>query len=409
MRRGALLLAPIFLLLASCSGGGSTSPGDELLIVVNAPLSKQPYIGTTIQQGVHLAVDQINAKGGVEAGGKRYLFKVEVLDNAVSPQKALDNVRRAVSEHAVAVVDEGTGIDASWQVAKAADLPICIAFQGGIGLVDAATRPNVFRIAPTDRGVAFRLAEYMIPKGLKVGFLHDDTDYGQQGTAAFKASFGHTPEDVVADLVVPADAADPSPQLLQARQAGATALLVWAQSSTIAKVVRAARSSGWNVPVFTPPSGQDPLIRQQLSDHPEWVDGLTFASGRMTAERGPGPFLAFQSAYEKAFGPDETGVKTAEDKQVIAPPEFGMYPYDFIYVLAAAVKAANGPDPKGVLDTLNQVDIRGANGDERGFNEKNHDGVVDDDVYFAIFHDMTFAPVKDDPLSSTLDVIDQTR
>ena len=52
---------------------------------------------------------------------------------------------------------------------------------------------------------------------------------------------------------------------------------------------------------------------------------------------------------------------------------------------------------------------RGANGDERGFNEHNHEGVIDDDVFFARFHDMTFAPVEDDPLSSTLPTIQQTR
>ena len=52
---------------------------------------------------------------------------------------------------------------------------------------------------------------------------------------------------------------------------------------------------------------------------------------------------------------------------------------------------------------------RGANRDERGFNERNHEGVVDDDVYFARFHGMTFKPVKDDPLSATLPAIAQTR
>ena len=58
---------------------------------------------------------------------------------------------------------------------------------------------------------------------------------------------------------------------------------------------------------------------------------------------------------------------------------------------------------------LNQIDVRGANGDERGFNEVNHEGVVDDDVYFARFtRDFTFAPVKDDPLSATLPTISQT-
>ena len=34
---------------------------------------------------------------------------------------------------------------------------------------------------------------------------------------------------------------------------------------------------------------------------------------------------------------------------------------------------------------------------------------MDDDVYFARFHDMTYQPVQDDPLSSTLPQIAQTR
>ena len=53
-----------------------------------------------------------------------------------------------------------------------------------------------------------------------------------------------------------------------------------------------------------------------------------------------------------------------------------------------------------MLDALNQVTVAGANGDQRGFNERNHEGVVDDDVYFATFQGMTYKPVKDDPLSA---------
>jgi len=60
-------------------------------------------------------------------------------------------------------------------------------------------------------------------------------------------------------------------------------------------------------------------------------------------------------------------------------------------------------------DVLTMVSTGGANGDNRGFNEANHDGVVDDDVYFAHFDGMTFKPVKDDPLSATLPAIQQTR
>jgi ABC-type branched-subunit amino acid transport system substrate-binding protein len=89
-------------------------------------------------------------------------------------------------------------------------------------------------------------------------------------------------------------------------------------------------------------------------------------------------------------------------------PEYAMYASDFVNVLAAAVKrAGTTSDGRKLIAALNQVSVRGANGDERGFNENNHDGVVDDDVYFAVFHDMTFRPVRDDPLSRTLPALRQ--
>jgi hypothetical protein len=102
------------------------------------------------------------------------------------------------------------------------------------------------------------------------------------------------------------------------------------------------------------------------------------------------------------------GVKTSQGDPVIQPPEFAMYSHDFIRVLAAAAVHAASVDPEKVTKALNEVVTQGANGDERGFNEHSHEGVVDDDVYFARFHDMTFAPVQDDPLSSTLPSIPQT-
>ena len=55
------------------------------------------------------------------------------------------------------------------------------------------------------------------------------------------------------------------------------------------------------------------------------------------------------------------------------------------------------------------MSVQGANGDHRGFNENNHEGVVDDDVYFAKFDGMIYQPVKDDPLSATLTPLEQIR
>jgi branched-chain amino acid transport system substrate-binding protein len=404
--RRLVLVAALCALVAGCGEDGGSSSDKTLLIAVNAPFSKTPYVGETIANGADLAA----SKAVVESKGVKYRFKIKRYDTALSPRTAVRNVRRAIADGAVAIVDEGTGVDASWRLARDADRPLAVVYQGGVGLIDPVARPNVFRIAPTDHGMSYRLAEYLIPKGLHIALIIDDSSYGQEGAKALSEAFSQDQKSVAVKLTVPADAADLSPQVLRARRAGATALLVWAQPTTIAGVISAARSSGWKVPVYTPATGEDPLVRQQLANHPDWLDGLTFASGRPTAEVGAGPFLTFQRSLEDRFGVQLVGVKTSDGAQVVQPPDYAMYSYDFVNVLAAAIQQAGGDgDRKKILEALDQVSVQGANGDQRGFNERNHEGVVDDDVYFAQFDDMTYRPVKDDPLSATLVPIEQRR
>jgi branched-chain amino acid transport system substrate-binding protein len=378
------------------------------VIAVDVPVSGSPYVAQTIRHGVALAANNLNSGGGIIVGTHSHHLAVKLYDNHLSARQAVDDARRALNDGAVAIVTDGTGVDATWGIANRDRVPIGITYDGGTGLVDAAKRPNVFRIAPTNHGIAFRYAEYLIPKGLKIGLLHDDSAYGQEGAADLERAFSQNPNSVATRMTLPAGATDLSAQILRARRSHATALLVWGQPPTIAAVLTAARSIGWKVPVYTSPTGADPFIRQQLADHPSWVDGLTFAGGRLTAEVGTGPFQSFESQYEAAYGVDKVGVKTSSGQSVFQPPELAMYAYDFTHVLVAALTRAGSLDAEKVLAALNEVTTQGANGDERGFNRNNHEGVVDDDVYFARFHDMTYAPVKDDPLSSTLPVIPQT-
>src|SRR5262249_32730487 len=152
-------------------------------------------------------------------------------------------------------------------------------------------------------------------------------------------AFRTVPTSVVARITLPSSASDLAPQVLQARRSGATALLVWALPPVLAKTVVAARSAGWHVPVYATPTAEDPVLRQPLADHPSWLDGLTFASGRMTAELGPGPWRTFEAAYESAFGATDVGVKS-QGRRVISPPDYAMYSYDCTNLVATAVQQA---------------------------------------------------------------------
>jgi len=406
MRRLAVVLCAS-VALAACSASPPRATG-AAIVVVDAPFAEAGAVAQQILRGAESAAAEINASGGVAVGGRHVDIAIRALDSKLSPTTSADNARTAASLGAVAIVDEGTGVDASWRIANAGGIPIGIVYQGGTNLVAPRTRPNVFRIAPSDRGVAFRLAEYLVPKGVKIAMLLDDSTYGVGGDAALKDAFARNRSSVTATITIPSSSTGVSAQVLAARRSGASALLVWTRPALVAAVIREARSTGWNVPVYSGVTGLDPIVRQQLADRPEWVDGLTFTGSRLTSEKGAAPYEAFRSAYEKRFGVEKVGV-TSMGRDVVEVPDWAMYAYDFVKVIAGAMSKAGTAAPGAkLLAQLNDIDVVGANGDERSFNSLNHEGVVDDDVFIGVFHRMTWTPVRDDPLSATLPAIPQT-
>ncbi|MBC7374185.1 MAG: amino acid ABC transporter substrate-binding protein [Frankiales bacterium] len=392
MKRVLLLAAA--LLLPACAAGGGGSPAGEALVVVSAPLTGEPWVGRFVERGARLAAAELNKGGGV--GGRK--VRIEVLDNAGSPQRAAANARTAVSRGALALVTDGVGALAVAEVSEPVDLPVFVVFEGGASIVDPKARPTIFRLAPANAPMSRRLADYVSEKATKVALLADGTSYGREGVEATRTSLARNKIEVSSDAAIGEDVAA---QVLQARRGKAQALIVWARAAGVAAVVRAARSSGWDVPIFTGPTGEDPLVRQRLADRPEWLDGLTFVSFRITSEVGPEPFAAYRKAYEQEFGAEQVGVQ-AGGKPVIMPPDWSTYAYDAVKLTAAAV-AAGGP----LLAALNSTVITGANGDERGFGPADREGVSPDDMYFGRFADLRFAPVQDDILSTDLPPVPQ--
>ena len=396
----AAALSLLAVLLTACSPGAASS--DEVLFVVSAPLTAQPWVGTFVQRGAELAAAELNDGGGV--GGKQ--VRIEVLDNAGSPQRAADNARTAVARGAAALITDGVGAVAVSEVTDPVPLPVFVVFEGGESIVDPQQRPTLFRLAPANRPMSQRLADYVSEKAQSVALIGDGSSYGREGVEATRANLQRNDIAVVAEATVPEGAGDVAPQVLEARRSGAQALIVWARASGVAAVVRAARSSGWDVPVFTGPTGEDPLVRQRLADRPEWLDGLTFVSFRITSEVGPEPFAAYRQAYEARFGAEQVGVE-AGGRPVLLPPDWSTYAYDAVKLTAAALGVSGGARGGPLMEALNSTVITGANGDERGFGPADREGVSPDDMYFGRFEDLRFAPVDDDILSTNLPPVPQ--
>ncbi|HVF21037.1 MAG TPA: ABC transporter substrate-binding protein [Mycobacteriales bacterium] len=391
--------------LAGCIQGGGGSGPDTVLVFVSAPLTRSPWVGEFLERGARLAAEQINAAGGIEVGDERRDVELVIRDHAGSAQTAQAHARDAVADGAAMLITDGVGALSVAQITGPASLPTVVTFDGSTSLIDEDRRPTLYRMAPANRPMTMRLSDYLADKAKRVAVLHDDTAYGKDGESDLAAAFERNRTPVARTVEIPAGATDVGPQVLAARRAGADTLVVWAAAPVVTAVVRAARSSGWSVPVYAGPTGEDPLVRQQLADRPEWVDGLTFVSFRITAEVGPEPWDAFRAAYEKRFGVDEVGV-SADGKPVVQPPDWAMYPYDAIRLLKAALERADATGPP-LIEALNTVFITGANGDERSFGPQNHEGVSQDDMYFGRFRRMRFYPVADDILSENLPPVPQ--
>jgi ABC-type branched-subunit amino acid transport system substrate-binding protein len=399
---GWVTLVALAFLIGACGDDKNT-----VQIVVSAPVSTEPWIASSIENGAKLAVDEINARGGLELqNGERRPLKLVVLDNASSPATALANAREAVDRKAAMLLTDGTGATAIGDLTDRAHIPAFIVFEGGAQLIDPQRHPSVFRLAPADAIMTRRLADYIANQRPKVAMLTDDSGYGAQGRQALKDAFGVDEVQVVDDQVIPRRAQDLAPQILQAKRSGADRLIVWASAGNVAATLEAVAKAGWDVQVISGQTGEDPLVRQRLAAHPDYLARLRFVSSRITAEMGPKPFNAFRARYEKAEGQTKVGVKQ-DGKDVIQPPDWQMYPYDAVNLVAEAIKDAGGLGAP-LVQTLNDgTKIVGANGDQRGYNATYHEGVSPQDTYFAQFDGFVFVPVSDDPLSGTLPRVNQ--
>ncbi|MDQ1747112.1 MAG: branched-chain amino acid transport system substrate-binding protein [Frankiaceae bacterium] len=406
---GRSVLAAGVLATAALGAGCSPSAksGSDVEFVVSAPVSTSPWIARFERNGAELAASQLNAHGGITYGGAKHHVVVTVLDNAGSPQQVAAHARQAVSDHAAALIIDGVGAAAVADVTGPAGLPTFVVFDGGASIVDPVKRPTIFRLAPADKFMTLRLADYLAAKHPQVGIIVDDTSFGTDGLASLQSAFARDEIKVRSKSVVPSGSGDITGQVLAARSRGVTTLVVWAGAPVVAAAINAAGAAGWQVPIWTGPSGEDPLVRQRVGLHGSWLDNVGFVSFRITAEVGPKPFATFRKAYVAKFGEDKLGV-TQNFKDVVQPPDWAMFSYDAVNLVADALNKAGATGPKLQAVLSGHDVITGANGDERGYGESSREGVSPDDMYFARFTGFVFAPVTDDLLSQNLPAVPQT-
>src|SRR5712691_9330072 len=388
MRR-ALIVCAMFLTVGLWPHAAPAQSREPVKIGLAAAVSGgSAASGEAIKRGIQIAMDEINAKGGVLGGRK---LELVVRDDEGNPAKSVTIARELVErEKTVAVFGGLHTTVALAQVAVWHELktPYMGAWAAGTNITRNGQTPNyVFRVSANDDYVDRFLSRYamdVLKKG-KPGFLLENTPWGQSNETGLTKWFGE--KGIKAVGVERFNWGDPdmSPQLLRLKNAGADHIVLVANAPEGAQVLRSKAKLGWDTAMIS-----------------HWgISGGRFAE--LTGDLSDGVvFLQTYTFFGKQNERGQYVLKTLRDKHGIKEPGDVIAPvgtanaYDGLHLVALALEQAGAPDGSKVRDALESLksEYKGLiKSYKRPFSPEQHDALTDEDYVMVVWKGGKIVPV----------------
>lgn len=346
--------------------GSTENPGTEEEVVIGGigPLTgSNASYGISVQQGGQLAVDEINAAGGINGMQIRYLFEDDESDaeKAISAyNKLMDDGMQVLmgavtSDPCIAVTDESSR-DGILQITPSGSAEACTQYD------------NCFRICFTDPLQGRSMANYMYEEGLrKVAIIYDvASDYSSGIYEAFVDEFEALGGEIVAAESFTSGDVDFKTQLTKIKATDAEALFLPIYYTEVAYIANQAVNVGLELPYYGC-DGWDGVINQLEGDTTN-IEGAIYLT----------PFVAnsedeivqnFVANYREAFGAE--------------PDQFAADAYDAIYTIKAAIEQAGSMDNDAIIAAMTEITVSGVTG-EMTFSE---DGEPNKAARMAVIQD----------------------
>lgn len=325
---------------------------DNIKIGLQGPLTGgSSPMGVSMRDGVKLAVNEINAKGGLLGGRKIELIeRDDEAKNERGVQIAQELINKEKVVATVGYINSGVSL-ASQRFYQEAKIPVMnnVATATTITKQFADQPENyVFRNSANDAIQSAMIVEEVISrrKYTKVAILADATNYGQLGREDLEKALTAKGITAVAIEKYNIKDVDMTPQLLKAKEAGAQVVITYGIGPELAQIANGMIKLGWKVPMM----GSWTLSMGNFIDNAgKNADGAlmpqTFIQEGNTPKRA-----SFIAAYQKAY-------KVTR----IPSPVSAAQGYDSVYLLAAAMsqaKSTEGPKILAALENL-QAPVEG--------------------------------------------------
>jgi branched-chain amino acid transport system substrate-binding protein len=282
MRR--LALPFVLLLLAALSAGAWSAAAQAPPIRIgfaSAMSGPAAITGEGVRWGATLAVEEINAKGGI-MGRKIEAF---FADNKAQPGEAVSAVRKLADVDQVDVIIGQTHSGAclgAMPVVKEIGVPM---------VIEACSHPQIralsgkggnewtFRVALDDEIMAYTFARYMARSGVKSSsVLAMNNDFGRGAANAYEAAFKKAGIQLLSTEFFDPGQPDYRPVLTRLKRANPETILAVILASDGAPFMRQFRELGLTQKVFSRGSLASAEFLHQVRDNPKVGDGVVEAS-----------------------------------------------------------------------------------------------------------------------------------
>lgn len=356
-----LVAAMAVTALTGCGSNSSSSSkkdADKYYIGGIGPTTGATAIyGTAVKNGAQIAVDEINAAGGINGKQIEYRFEDDQNDaeKAVNAYNTLKDwgmqmlVGTTTTAPCIAVAGK-TASDNVFQITPSASSPDVLSSGNG----------NVFQVCFTDPNQGIASAQYIAENKLatKIGIIYDSSDVYSSGIEEkFEAEAKTQGLNIVSKAAFTADSkTDFGTQLQKAKDAGADLLFlpIYYQEASI--ILKQADTMGYK-PKFFGVDGMDGILTVENFDTKLAEDVMLLT-----------PFAA--DAKDKSV---QNFVKTYKEKYKDTPNQFAADSYDAVYALKAAIeesKATTDMSASDMCDALKgamtKIKMQGLTGGKDG-------------------------------------------
>jgi branched-chain amino acid transport system substrate-binding protein len=290
--------------------------------------------GTNFNDGVKLAVKEINAAGGILGHKVEYTAS----DTQSQPQVAKALAVRAIDDGAYVVMGPvfSGSIMVSMVETRRAEIPN---FTGGeAAAITQQGNPYIFRTSLTQSTAMPKVARYLDNlKAKTVAIIYTNNDFGKGGRDIFIKALEPHGIKVVADISTDPGQVDFSSAVLKAKQANADALFVYTNEEEAARALRELRKQGYDKPIV----GETVLTSQKVIELAGDAANGAVAHVGLTADAPDPGIRAFASKFEKEYNykPDHNGLKG----------------YTGMYIVKAVTERVGKFDPKAFADAMHSV------------------------------------------------------